>query len=66
MGRECQFCQHSDPHFGKRDPLDRLVCSELNDTAAAHMSENGYIEHRLLEVRLRLVLAQFGSLPNVA
>jgi hypothetical protein len=29
--------------------MDRLVCSELNDTAAAHMTEDGYVKHRLLE-----------------
>jgi hypothetical protein len=66
IGRDCQFCQDSDPEFGKRDPLDRLVCSELDDTAAAHMTENGYIGHRLLEVRVRLIAAEFGLLPNAA
>ena len=65
-GRDCQFCQHSDHEFGKRDPLDRLVCSKQNDTAAAHMTENGYIRHRLLEVRARLGVAECGPLPNVA
>ena len=46
-GRDCPFCQHSDPEFGTRDPMDRLVSSVLNDTAAAHMTENGYVKHRL-------------------
>jgi hypothetical protein len=64
-GRNCQFCQRSDPEFGNRHPLDRLACSELNDTAAAHMTENGHIKHRLLEVRVRIVVAE-SRLANVA
>lgn len=48
-GRDCQFCQTSDPEFGKRDLLDRLVTSKVSDTVAAHMTENGRIRHRLLE-----------------
>ncbi len=61
-GRDCRFCQRSDPDFGKRDPMDRLVCSELNDTAAAHTTENGYIRHRLLEQELRLDVTEFAPL----
>jgi hypothetical protein len=53
-GRDCQFCRHFDPEFGKRDPMDRLVCPELEDTAGAHMMENGRISLRLLEIRMRL------------
>ena len=52
-GRDCQFCREFDPEFGKRDPMERLVCAELHDTAAAHMTENGEIKHRLLEIRMR-------------
>jgi hypothetical protein len=33
--------------------MDRLVCLELEDTAAAHMTENGHIRHRLLEIKMR-------------
>jgi hypothetical protein len=51
-GHECQFCRCFDPGFWKRDPIDRLVCPELIDTAAAHMTENGRIHHRLLEIRM--------------
>ena len=64
-GRDCLFCQRSDPDFGRRDPLDRLVCSKLNDTAAAHMTENGYIRHRMLEIEVRLGVTEFGPLPDV-
>ena len=42
--------------------MDRLVCSELNDTAAAHTTENGYIRHRLLELEVRLGLTEFAPL----
>jgi hypothetical protein len=51
-GRDCQFCRCFDPEFRKRDPMDRLVSGELEDTAA-HMTENGHIRHRLLESRMR-------------
>jgi hypothetical protein len=53
-GRDCQFCQHFDSEFGKRDPIDRLVCRERDDTAAAHMTENGHIKHRLVEIAMRV------------
>jgi hypothetical protein len=52
-GHDCQFCRQFDPRFGKRDSMDRLVCAELYDTAMAHMTENGEIKHRLLEIRMR-------------
>ena len=51
-GRDCPFCREFDPRFGKRDPIDRLVC-EQNDTSASHLSVNGEIKHRLLEMRMR-------------
>src|SRR5580692_303734 len=37
-GRDCQFCYQADPDFYKRDPIDRLVLSKLDDTAAAHIT----------------------------
>jgi hypothetical protein len=52
-GRDCQFCKEFDQGFRKRPLMDRLVCAELNDTATAHMTENGEIKHRLLEIRMR-------------
>jgi hypothetical protein len=54
MGRDCQFCKYSDPEFENRNLLDRLVCSKQNDTAEAHMTENGYVRHRILELETRL------------
>ena len=52
-GRDCQFCKEFDQGFRKRALLDRLVYRELEDTATAHMTENGQIEHRRLEIRMR-------------
>jgi hypothetical protein len=64
-GRECQFCRNSDPNFGIRELQDRLVTSKGNDSAAAHMTENGYAQHRALEVRIRLAVMT-GSWEHVA
>ena len=66
MGRDCQFCKRSDPEFGRRDPLDRMVFSELNHTAAGHITENGHSRHRMLEIKIRLLAKEFGIQPNVA
>jgi hypothetical protein len=52
-GRDCQFCRQFDHEFGRRDLMDQLVRFELGDTATAHMSENGEIKHRLLEIKMR-------------
>jgi hypothetical protein len=49
-GRDCQFCNSVDPNFSKRDPMDRLVLSMLDDTAAAHLTEDGYVKHRIAEL----------------
>lgn len=49
-GRDCQFCYHVDPDFTKRHPMDRLVLSKLDDTAAAHLTEDGYVKHRIAEL----------------
>ena len=65
-GRDCQFCRHSDPDFEKRDPMDRLVSSKKYAVAAAHMSENGYIRHRMLEIEVRLGVTEFRQQPSVA
>jgi len=46
--------------------MDRLVCSKQHDTAAAHMTENGYVRHRMLEIEVRLGVTEFGLMPNVA
>jgi hypothetical protein len=55
-GRDCQFCRRADPDFIKRDVMDRLVLSKLDDTAAAHLTEDGYIKHRIAELLKRRAL----------
>jgi hypothetical protein len=52
-GRDCRFCHQLDPEFGSRTPMDRWVVSELDDTASAHLSEDGYVKHRMLEMAMR-------------
>ena len=49
-GRDCQFCHRADADFAKRDPLDRSVLSNLEDTASAHITEDGYVKHRIAEL----------------
>jgi hypothetical protein len=49
-GRDCQFCYRADPNFNKRAPMDRMVLSKLDDTAAAHLTEDGYVKHRIAEL----------------
>ena len=49
-GKECQFCRLVDPDFEKRRTLDRLVQSEASDSASAHLTEDGYVKHRIAEI----------------
>jgi hypothetical protein len=52
-GRDCQFCERFDPQFQKRHSMDRLVHPRLEDKASAHLTEDGYVKHRLAELSLR-------------
>jgi hypothetical protein len=53
-GRDCQFCMRFDPDFAKRNPIDRSVQEDQDDSAASHLSENGHVRHRIFEIaRLR-------------
>ncbi len=52
-GRDCQFCRHADPHFGKRKAIDRMVASKFDDIASAHLTEDGYVNHRLAELLMK-------------
>ncbi len=49
-GRDCQFCFHSDPDFSSRRPIDRMVLPRQDDSASAHLTEDGYVKHRLAEL----------------
>ena len=56
-GRDCRFCRQSEADFEKRAPIDRLICAKHEDVATGHVSENGYIRHRILEIESRLATA---------
>jgi hypothetical protein len=53
-GRDCNFCARFDPRFSQRDSLDRLVEPRLEDRASAHLTEDGYVKHRLTELSLKM------------
>jgi hypothetical protein len=52
-GPECQFCARFDSNFQKRTHIDRVVTPNRTESASAHMSEDGYVKHRILEMRVR-------------
>jgi hypothetical protein len=60
-GRDCGFCARFDPQFSKRDSLDRLVQPRLNDSASAHLTEDGYVKHRLTELSLKMPMPKLPS-----
>jgi hypothetical protein len=41
--------------------MDRLVLSKLDDTAAAHITEDGYVRHRIAELMKKRALAGIGA-----
>ena len=49
--RPCEFCRELDPQFPQRCPLDQMVASSRKATASAHLTEDGYVRHRMLELR---------------
>ncbi|MGB6385629.1 MAG: hypothetical protein WBD25_09300 [Terriglobales bacterium] len=49
--RPCEFCQEFDPQFPQRRPLDQMVASSRKAIASAHLTEDGYVRHRMLELR---------------
>jgi hypothetical protein len=49
--RPCEFCRELDPQFPHRPPLDQMVASSRKAIASAHLSEDGYVRHRMLELR---------------
>jgi len=61
-GRECRFCKQMDPEFNTRQTIDRMVVEKLDDTASAHITEDGYVQHRIAELRKKRVV-EIGSNP---
>lgn len=49
--RPCEFCRELDPQFPNRRPLDQMVATTRKATASSHLTEDGYVRHRLLDLR---------------
>jgi len=49
--RPCEFCREFDPQFRERRPLDQMVARSRKAIASAHLTEDGYVRHRVLELR---------------
>jgi len=49
--RLCEFCRELDPQFPHRRPLDQMVVGGRKAIASAHLTEDGYVRHRMLELR---------------
>jgi len=49
--RPCEFCRDHDPQFPARRPLDQMVATSRKAIASAHLTEDGYVRHRVLELR---------------
>ena len=50
-GNLCEFCRHFDPAFATRKTLDQMVVGRENNTAWGHLTEEGHVRHRLIELR---------------
>jgi hypothetical protein len=49
--RLCEFCREFDPQFRERHPIDQMVVCSRKAIASAHLTEDGYVRHRMLELR---------------
>lgn len=49
--RLCEFCRELDPQFPQRRPVDQMVATSRKPIASAHLTEDGYVRHRMLELR---------------
>jgi len=49
--RPCEFCREFDPQFTARRALDQMVSGSRKAIASAHLTEDGYVRHRMLELR---------------
>lgn len=48
--RPCEFCRELDPKFFQRSAPDQMVATNRPHTASAHLTEDGYVRHRMLEL----------------
>ena len=65
-GRECRFCSSLDPQFASRRPMDRMVLYKLDDTASAHLTEDGYVKHRIVELMRKQAAIAPAVLQRIA
>jgi len=49
--RPCEFCRELDPQFTRRATVDQMVATTRKASASAHLTEDGYVRHRILELR---------------
>ena len=48
--RPCEFCRELDPRFRERNAPDQMVATNRKHTASAHLTEDGYVRHRMVEL----------------
>lgn len=48
----CAFCGERDPNFRERRVEDQLVRGSAAHVAASHITEDGHVYHRMLEVAM--------------
>lgn len=51
--RPCEFCRDLDPQFHHRRPLDQMIACSRLAVASAHLTEDGYVRHRMMELARR-------------
>jgi hypothetical protein len=59
--RPCEFCQQHDPKFRERRAPDQMVATNRKYTASAHLTEDGYVRHRMLELQKLASRATAGT-----
>ena len=50
-GKPCEFCREFDPNFLTRKPIDQMVVANREHVAASHLTEDGYVRHRMVELQ---------------
>lgn len=48
--RPCEFCKELDPQFPHRHPMDQMVAVSRKVAASSHLTEDGYVRHRMVEL----------------
>jgi hypothetical protein len=51
--RPCEFCRQLDSQFHRRRPLDQMIACSRQAVASAHLTEDGYVKHRIMELARR-------------